>query len=144
MATFPKPTTPTDAEQAIRALAQEYVKFTTARDFDKLLTLFAKDGVSMAPYRPAAYGATQLRQHFQQDFSEQDPRDLKVETTHVEVAGNIGFSFGTYSVNARMPSGKRIDNHGKWIATARRENGKWLIVGHCFNTDLPIETLTAM
>ncbi len=144
MATLPKPTTPTDAEQAIRALAQEYVKFANTRDIDKLVSLFTKDGVTMAPYRPAVYGPSQLHQHFQQEFSEQDPHDLRVETTHVEVAGNIGFSYGTFTLDVRMPSGKRIDNHGKWIATARRENGTWLIVGHCFNTDLPIETLTAV
>jgi uncharacterized protein (TIGR02246 family) len=142
MATMPKPIT--DAEQTIRALAQEYVRHYNARDFDKLVNLFAKDGCAFAPYHPLAEGTAALRQALQQSITEYDPRDLKVETTHVEVDGNIAFSFGTFTMNLRTPKGTRLDDKGKWIVTLRREGGTWCIVGHGFNTDLPITTLASM
>ncbi len=142
MATTPKPIT--DAEKTIRALAQEYVRYYNARDLDKVVNLFAKDGRTLAPYSPAAEGTTALRNLLQQFITEYDPHDLKVETTHVEVDGNIAFSLGTYTMNVRTPRGARLDDKGKWIVGLRREGGTWLMVGHCFNTDLPITTLVSM
>ena len=139
-----KPVTLTDAEQAIRALAQEYVKHYNARDVEKLVTLFTKDGRTLAPYRPLAEGTAALRQVLQQDITDYDPRDLKVETARVEVEGNIAFSLGTFSMNVRTPKGTRLEDKGKWIVALRRENGMWRIVGHCFNTDLPITALASM
>jgi uncharacterized protein (TIGR02246 family) len=142
MATTPKPIM--DAEKTIRALAQEYVRHYNARDFDKLVNLFAKDGRFLAPYHPLAEGTASLREALQQFITEYDLHDLRVETTHVEVGGNIAFSFGTYTVNVRTPQGARLDEKGKWIVTLRREGKTWRIVGDCFNTDLPVTTLISM
>ena len=138
-----KPVPLTDAEQAIRALAQEYVQHYNARDVEKLVTLFAKDGRTLAPYRSLAEGTAAVRQAVQQTINDYDPRDLKVETKRVEVEGNIAFSIGTFTMNVRTPKGTRLDDKGKWIVALRREDGKWRIVGHCFNTDLPITALAS-
>lgn len=141
MATMPMPTPPTDAEQAIRALAHDFVKHHNARDIEKILKLFTRDGCVMAPHQPTAEGVSVLRQHFFETFAEFDPRDLKVETTRVEVSGNVAFSFGAFTANVLLPNGKRLNDRGKWMVTLRREAGKWLIAGHCFNTDLPITAM---
>lgn len=139
-----KPATLTEAEQAIRALAQEYVKHYNARDIEKLVTLFTKDGRALAPYRPLAEGTAAVHQAVQQSITDYDSRDLKVETMRVEVEGNIGFSLGTFTMNVRTPKGTRLDDKGKWIVALRREDGMWRIAGHCFNTDLPITALASM
>jgi uncharacterized protein (TIGR02246 family) len=139
-----KPVTLTEAEQAIRRLAQEYVKHYNARDVDKLVALFAKDGRTLAPHRPLAEGTAAVRQAVQQSITDYDPRDLKVETTRVEVEGNIAFGLGTFTMNVRTPKGTRLDDKGKWIVALRRENDMWRIVGHCYNTDLPITELASM
>lgn len=141
-----KPVTPieTEAEKAIRGLAQEYVKHYNARDVEKLVTLFTKDGHTFVPYRPLAEGTAAVRKALEQLINDYDPHDLKVETTRVEVEGNIAFSLGTFTMNVRTPKGTRLDDKGKWIAALRREAGMWRIVGHCFNTDLPITALTSM
>jgi hypothetical protein len=47
-------------------------------------------------------------------------------------------------MNVRTPRGTRLDDKGKWIVAMRRESGMWRIVGHCFNTDLPITALASM
>jgi uncharacterized protein (TIGR02246 family) len=139
-----KPVTLSEAEQAIRAVAQEYVKHYNTRDLEKLVTLFASDGRELVPYRPLAEGTAAVRQAVQQTITDYDPHDLKVETKRVEVEGNIAFSLGTFTMNVRTPKGTRLEDKGKWLVALRRENGMWRIVGHCFNTDLPITTLASM
>ncbi len=139
-----KPVILTEAEQAIRALAQEYMQYHNARDVEKLVTLFTKDGRILAPYHPTAEGTAAVRQAVQQTITDYDPRDLKVETTRVEVEGNIAFSVGTFSMNVRTPKGTRLEDKGKWLVAMRRENNMWRIVGHCFNTDLPMTVLAGI
>ena len=139
-----KTVTLTEAEQAIRAIAQEYVKHYNARDVEKVVTLFTKDGRTLPPYQPLAEGTAAVRQALQQSITDYDPRDLKVETTRVEVDGNTAFSLGTFTMNVRTPKGTRLNDKGKWIVALRREDGMWRIAGHCFNTDLPITELVSM
>ncbi len=142
MATVPKITPTMEAEHAIRDLAQEFVTHHNKRDIDKLVMLYTNDGNVMAPFQPVAAGTPALRQYFQQAFSEYDQRDLKVETTRVEISNDFAFAFGTFTTNLKMPNGKRMDDHGKWMTTLRLMGTNWRIVGHCFNTDLPITRFT--
>lgn len=96
----------------------------------------------MVPFRPLAQGKRALRESFQRDFDEFDPRTLKAETTHVEIRGDIAFSMGTFKVNLKTPTGKRIDDRGNWLAASRRVGTTWKIVAHCYNSDLAITTFT--
>lgn len=142
MATLPKPTPPTDAQQAIRALAHEFVKHYNARHIEKIVKLFTRDGLVMAPHQPPAEGMSVLQQHFFETFAQFDPRDLKVEIRRVQVSGNVAVSFGTFTANVLGPNGKRLHDCGKWMVTLRREASTWRIAGHCFNTDLPITAMS--
>ncbi len=140
MATVPKPTV-TD-EQMIRDVAQDFVLYHQERNLDRLVGLYSDDGRIVAPFRPLAQGKTALRESFQRDFDEFDQRGLKVNTTHVEVRGDIAFSLGTFKVNIKAPTGKVIDDQGKWLAAARRVGTAWKIVAHCWNSDIPITSFT--
>jgi ketosteroid isomerase-like protein len=142
MATYPKPAPMLTDEEMIRAIPQEFIRYHNERNINGLVNLFTDDGRTMVPFRPVAQGKTALRQSFQRDFDEFDPRTLKVETTDVEVFGDIAFSLGTFNLNLKTPTGKRIDDHGKWLATSRRVGTTWKIVAHCYNSDLPITTFT--
>ncbi len=138
MATIPKLTSMTTDEPQIRAIVQAYVQHHEARDVEKLMSLFTEDGCIMAPFLPLVQGKAGLRQHWA--FDEFGQRNLEVDTTHVEVCGNTAFSLGTFKINVKMPTGKRIDDRGKWVAAMRRVGTTWKIVAHCFNSDLPITT----
>lgn len=141
MATIAKPAV--DAEQTIRAIAQEWVKHHNERNIDKLLTLVTNDVRMCVPNKPLAEGPKAMRNLMEQLFKEYDPRKLKVVTTHVETGGDIAVSFGTFEMNILLPSGRRLHDIGKWIVTLRRVGEEWRISGHCFNTDLPITSLAA-
>jgi len=141
MATVPKPIIASD-EQLIRALAKEWEQHQNARNIDKLLTFYTADGMVMAPFYPVSKGATAMRQYFVEEFKQNDPRNLTIETTHVEVTGNTAFGIGTFTDNMRMPNGKRMDVPGKWTCVLRRVGSNWKIFAHCWNTDLPVSTFT--
>lgn len=142
MATYPKPTPMLTDEEMVRAIPKEFIRYHDERNINGLVNLFTDDGRIMPPFRPVAQGKAALRESFQRDFDEFDPRTLKVETTHVEVHGNIAFSAGTFKLNMKIPTGKRIDEQGKWLAASRRVGTTWKIVAHCWNSDLPITTFT--
>jgi ketosteroid isomerase-like protein len=132
-----------DAETMIRAIAQEWVKHHNERNIDKLLTLVTNDVRICAPNKPLAEGPKAMRILMEQMIKEHDPRNLAVVTTYVETGGDIAFSFGTFKMNIQLPSGRRLDDMGKWVVTLRRVGEEWRISGHCFNTDLPITALAA-
>ncbi len=142
MATYPKPTPVLTDEEMIGALPHEFVRYHNERNINGLVNLFTDDGRTMVPFHPLAQGKAALRESFQRDFDEFDSHTLKAETTHVEVRGDIAFSLGTYKVNVRTPTGKRIDDQGSWLAATRRVGNTWKIVAHCYTSDLPITSFT--
>lgn len=137
MAAKPIPVPAVDAEQAIRALAKEFETQYNARNVEKLLVLFAIDGRLMPMFREAAQGPKALRTMLQEGFARHDPRNHVVETNYVEISGDLAFSIGVSSHNARLPDGTRILDRGKWVTTLRREGGQWKIVVLMYTTDLP-------
>ncbi len=140
MATVPKPFATATDEQLIRSIPMEFVRYHDARDIDKLVTLFTEDGRSMMPFHPAFQGKPALRQMFEMAFQQYDQKNLRVDTTAVEVSGDFALSLGTFKVNIKLPNGKRIDDQGKWLVTMRRAGNTWKMSNHCFNSDLPMTT----
>ncbi len=138
MATMPKPVTDLEIQQIIRDIAQEYAKQMNARNVDKLLAFYTTDGFILPPFKPMVQGLMAIRHLMEDMFREADPRDVKIETTYVEVSGDLAFSVGTFTMNALLPTGKRIDQRGKWVTTMRRVADEWKLVSHIYNSDLPI------
>ncbi len=128
-----------DMETILRRVPAEFASQYNRRDLQKLVSLFCDDGISMPPFRHAAQGHAALRKLYDEVLQQTDPHHLKIETSHVEYDDNVAFNHGSYSVNLRLPDGTRMDDHGKWICTLRRErNDQWRIAGLCWNTDLDL------
>lgn len=140
MATVPKSIVTATDEQLIRSIPREFVRSHDARDIDKLVSLYTEDGRNMMPFHPIAQGKPALRQVFELAFQQYDQKNLRVDTTLVEISGDIAFSIGTFKVNVKLPNGKRIDDQGKWLVTLRRIGTAWKMSTHCFNSDLPLTT----
>ncbi len=138
MAAKPSPVPALEPEEAIRALAKEYETYYNARNVERLVGLFASDGRILPMFDKKAEGREQLRTRLQEGFDQFDPRNVMIETTHVEFSGDIAFSLGTVSGNVRLPDGSRQDDQGKWVAGLRRERGQWKLAALIHNTDLPM------
>ena len=87
-------------------------------------------------FASAAEGREAIRQAVEHDFQTLDPKNLVIKTSYVQTSGDVGFSYGTYTMNLRTPDGERLEDRGKWVTGCRRENGRWRIVANCWNTDL--------
>jgi ketosteroid isomerase-like protein len=135
---MPKTVTNLEIQQIIRDIAQQYAKYMNARNVDKLVAFYTTDGRMLAPFKPMVQGPTGIRQGIEDMYKEADPRNVKIETENVEVNENLAFSVGTFTMNALLPTGKRVDYRGKWVTTLRRVAGDWKIVFHIYNTDLPL------
>lgn len=141
MATVPKPI-PTSDEQLMSALTKQWEQYYNARNIDKLLTYYTADALMMPSFYSMSKGATAMRQYFVDVFQQYDPRNLTIETTHLEIIGDTAFHIGTFTNNVKMPNGKRMDAPGKWISVLRRVGSTWKVFAHCWNEDMPLSTLT--
>ena len=137
MATLPKPAPTSHDEQMLRAIPDEYVRHHVARNIDKLLSLYTDDARVLMPFHPISQGKNSVRKMLEMSFEEYDQKSLMVETDYVEVFGDAAYSVGSFKVNVKLPSGKRIDDQGKWLVTFRRAGNNWKMAAHCWNTDLP-------
>ncbi len=139
MGTLPRHFGSTDTDEyLIRAITDDFIQHHQTRNISKLLKLFADDGRIMAPFHLSGDGKSGLREALHTGFSQYDQKNLKLTTIYVEVSGHIAFGFGSYSVGLKLPKGKRIDDHGKWLITLRRIATNWKIVAVCWNSDLPL------
>jgi ketosteroid isomerase-like protein len=127
-----------DDQHLIRAIPEDFVRYYDARDVNMLLTLFSDDGRVLAPFRPAGEGKMGLRDLFQTSFAQFDPKNLKLVTIYVEVCGYVAYGYGSYLMNIKLPNGRRMEDHGKWMASLRRTGTTWKMVAQCWNTDLPL------
>jgi len=129
-----------DDEHQIRAIPEDFARYYEARDVEKIVSLFSDDGRVLAPFRPAGQGKTGLRHNFNTSFAQFDPKDLKLTTIYVEVCGHVAFGYGSYEMSVKLPNGKRVEDHGKWLASLRRVGSTWRMVAQCWNSDLPLNT----
>ena len=125
-------------EYLIRAIPDEFIQHYQSRNTSKLMKMFTEDGRILAPFRFGGQGKTALREALDLGFSQYDHRNLKLTTIYVEVSGHIAFGFGHYALSVRLPAGKRLNDHGKWLVTLRRVATNWKIVALCWNSDLPL------
>jgi ketosteroid isomerase-like protein len=135
------PTAPTSVdtaagEAAIRSADQAHVDAFNAGDVDTIVAGYAEDAVVMPSDAPAVSGREAIRKMFAESIAGAKAAGLTEslgEYTSV-VSGNVGWSAGTSKeTNAK---GATVWA-GKFLATWRRTDGKWLAVRDTWNSDGP-------
>jgi uncharacterized protein (TIGR02246 family) len=125
-----------DVESQIRGLTQDFVTSFNTGNYDQVATLFAPDGVFMAPHQEAAHGQKGVERLLRQ-FGEGGYCDLRMETLRVEHSGDMAMEMGRYTVALRQPNGTIATDRGKYIKVWRRL-GAWLIMADCWSSNLPV------
>src|SRR5580698_9805119 len=93
-----------DVQAVIRDIAQDFVTNFNTGNYDQVASLFADDGVFMAPHHEPAYGPKAIERKLSQ-FGEAGYQDLRIETSRVEVSGDLAMEIGRYSVSIRESDG---------------------------------------
>jgi ketosteroid isomerase-like protein len=104
-------------------------------NYDQGASLFANDGVLMAPLREAAYGQKQVERLLRQ-LADAGYSDLRLETTRVEHSGDMAMELGRFSLVLHQADGTLMAEHGKYVKVWRRL-GAWLIIADCWSRSMP-------
>jgi uncharacterized protein (TIGR02246 family) len=123
---------------AITAVADAYVKATLSGNAAAIAALYDKDAVEMPPNQPLMRGTTQIEQYYKKLFSGTEKVTV-FRLNHIEavVSGDIAYDVGTYRQTVSVPSGKPVEDTGKFTVLLRRQgNGEWKVTYSIYNSDL--------
>jgi len=128
---------------AIKEVLNQYAISVNNGDFEHWMSLWADNGVQMAPNAPARSGKEQIRDGNKPGFDQMN-LDISIHTVDgAEIHGDLGLTRCTYTLKLTpkaggetiysMPDGKALTLYG------RQSDGSWKIVYDCFNSNVPVE-----
>ncbi len=124
---------------AINELYDQYCLASNEDDIDHFMSLWDDDAIRMSPDLPAFVGKEMVRSYFETLFEKSTGIIAIYGETEVQVAGDMAFSRGTYTVSLSPKAGgpaTHID--GKWLDILKRQtDGSWKIYRDCVNFNAP-------
>jgi len=134
-----KPAADVEADiDAINEVLNQYANGINTGDLDLWISLWADDGIQMAPDAPAVVGKEQIRAKYESIFP-QFNLNMTVTLKEMKVAGDWAFTRGTYTLSMTpKEGGETIKIDGKSLAILERQaDGTWKIARDCFNYNAP-------
>jgi ketosteroid isomerase-like protein len=120
-----------DVESQLRDLTQDFATSFNTGNYDQAASVYAVDGVLMAPHYEGAYGQKPVERLLRQ-LGENGYSDLRLETTRVEHSGDMAMELGRFTVMTRKPDGTQVPERGKYVRVWRRL-GIWLLMADCWS-----------
>ncbi len=123
-------------ESALRYGTKAWVNAYTAGDADKIVALYADDGVTMPPDAMLITSHEALRKFLVADIAKSRAAGLSfvLGEESSAIAGNLGWHSGTFKVNG---AGGATVGTGKYLQVWRKTDGKWLMIRDIWNNDAP-------
>jgi ketosteroid isomerase-like protein len=125
-----------DVPSLLRNLDQDFVTAFNTGNYDQAGALFVQDGAFMVPHYEPAYGPKPVERLLHQ-LGDAGYEDLRLETSRVEISGDLAMEMGRYTVAIRQPDGTILADRGKYVKAWRRL-GAWLILADCWSSNLPV------
>ena len=126
-------------EKALRDLDAQWSTAAGAKDLDKTVSFYSNDAIVMPPNSSAVSTKEAIRKVWQ-DLIASPGFIISWKTTKVEVAksGDLACLSGTYEATMNDPSGKPVNDHGKYVEVWEKQpDGKWKCGTDIWNSDLP-------
>lgn len=120
-----------DVESQLRNLSQDFAMSFNTGNYDQAASLFAVDGVLMAPHHEGAYGQKAVERTLRQ-LGEAGYGDLRVETMRVEHSGDMAMEIGRFSVVVRKADGTVVPERGNYVKVWKRL-GAWRLMADCWS-----------
>ena len=133
----PPPVDTAAEEAAIKAVTAAWLEAYNAGDVEKIVAMYADDGVLMPPHAAVATGHAGIRAFLTADTAAAKAAGVKLVpgATTAGVAGDTGWESGSYT--ATDASGTPVDS-GSYLSVSRKTNGKWLFIRDTYNSDRPL------
>jgi ketosteroid isomerase-like protein len=123
-------------ERTIRDLDDQWSKAAGAKDVEKTVSYYSEDAVVMPPNAASATTKEAIRALWKDLLTD---ANISWKTKNVEVAqsGDLAFSSGAYEVTLNDPTGKPVNDRGKYLEVWKKQtNGMWKCVADIWNSDL--------
>ncbi len=120
-----------DVESQLRDLTQDFATSFNTGNYDQAASMFAVDGVLMAPLYEGAYGQKTVERLLRQ-LGEAGYRDMRMETTRIDHSGDMAMELGRFSVTLHKADGTAVAERGKYVRVWKRL-GAWLIMADCWS-----------
>jgi ketosteroid isomerase-like protein len=123
-------------EQTLRDLDDQWSTAAAAKDIDKTVSFYSDDAVVMPPNTPSATTLEAIRSLWK-DFLTDAKLSWKTKDVDVAQSGDFGYTSGTYEFSMSDPSGKPVNDRGKYLAVWKKQSdGTWKCVMDIWNSDL--------
>lgn len=130
-----------DVESTIRGLTQDFSMNFNTGNYDQVSSLFAIDGLFMAPHHESIVGPKPIERKLR-EFGESGYQDLRLETIRVDFSGDMAMEVGRYTVSIVAEHSGSLADRGKYVKVWRRL-GAWRILADCWSSNLPASALHA-
>jgi len=133
---------PDPDKAAIRALDAEWSKAATAKDVDRVVKFYAKDGSVVWPDQPIATGHKAIRASWKKAFNDAPGMYLDFKPTHIEISsgGDMASDFGLVHFAPNAKPGD-TQNTAKYLVVWKREKGAWKVLYDSWNwNSMPVIT----
>src|SRR6187401_2457066 len=121
--------------KALAALDEEWSKASESRDAARVASYYAEDALLYPPNEPAVSGRAAAQKLWEGFFAEPSLK-ISWKPVHAEVAGDIGYTAGTYELSLTGPDGKTITERGKTLCVWKKQkDGTWKAIHDMWNAD---------
>jgi uncharacterized protein (TIGR02246 family) len=133
----PPPVDTAADEAALKAMTVAWLEAYNAGDVEKIVAMYAEDGVLMPPHAAVATGPAAIRAFLTADTAAAKAAGVKLVpgTATAGIVGDTGWESGTFTITDA--SGATVDS-GSYLSVARRSNGGWRYVRDMYNSDRPL------
>jgi len=138
----PPPVDTAADEAALKAATTTWIDAYNAGEVEKIVALYAEDGVLMPPHAASAYGHGAIQTFLAADTAGAKAAGVKIVNgaSTAGVVGDWGWESGSFTIVDA--TGTAVDS-GSYLSTSRKVDGKWLFVRDMYNSDRPIPAAAA-
>jgi uncharacterized protein (TIGR02246 family) len=127
-------------ERALRDLDAQWSKAAAAKDLERTIAYYSDDAIVLPPNAASAATKEAIRNVWK-DLLATPGLAITWQPTRVQLAesGEMAWVTGTYELAMNGPSGKPINDRGKYIEVWEKQaDGNWKCRADMWNSDLPV------
>ena len=124
-----------DVVHTLRAMDHEFMDGVAAKDPVRVAALYADDARILMPGRPVISGKAEILGFWKASLKGL-VESIALDTTHIEVSGNLAYSFGANTIMLKPAGESAREENGKYVAVYRRQPaGDWKIVADSYSSN---------
>jgi uncharacterized protein (TIGR02246 family) len=124
-----------DAARTIRTMDREFMDNVAAKNASLVASLYADDARILMPGRPVVSGKSEILA-FYKEALDGPVEAITLDTAHIEVSGDLAYTFGSNKILLKEPGGASREENGKYVAVYRRQpDGDWKIVVDSYSSN---------